>query len=151
MQSASLVSNKQLVSRLAFASLLSLLVALVTPAGAQVAIVCPSDITVSNDPGVCSAVVVFPDPIVSGTNATDVVTAVPPSGSTFPVGTNEVVITVTDAATNLLANCSFTITVEDTEPPVITDATVSKSLLWPPNHKLVRVGVDYQDTDNCDA
>ena len=149
MRSTSLVSNNQPAGRLAWAALLALLVTSVSPAVAQVAITCPPDMTVSNDPGVCSAVVGFPAPIVTGTNASDVVTCTPASGSTFPVGSNEVVCTVTEASTNL-ASCSFTITVEDTEPPVITDVAVSKSLLWPPNHKMVKVAVNYQDTDNCD-
>ncbi len=131
------------------AAVLGLLVTFVSPVVAQVTITCPPDMTVSNDPGVCSAVVEFPAPVVTGTNASDVVTCNPVSGSMFPVGTNEVVCTITEASTNL-ASCSFTITVEDTEPPVIANVWVSKTLLWPPNHKMVKVTVHYTDTDNCD-
>ncbi len=148
MRSPSLGLSKQLVGRLAVAALLALLATSVSPVLAQVTIMCPPDMTVSNDPGVCSAVVVFAAPVVTGTNAGDVVTCAPASGSTFPVGTNEVVCTVTEASTNV-ASCSFTITVEDTEPPVIADVAASKSMLWPPNHKLVKITVNYQDSDNC--
>jgi HYR domain len=143
-------SNNQLASRLAFAAMLALLVTSVTPVFAQLAITCPADITVPNDQGLCSAVVDYPAPIVTGSVGDPVVTCTPASGSAFPVGTNEVICAATDILTNQ-ASCSFTITVEDTEPPVITDVTVSKSMLWPPNHKLVKVAVNYQDSDNCDS
>lgn len=35
-------------------------------------------------------------------------------------------------------------------PLVITDASVDKSSLWPPNHKLVNVTVNYAVANNCD-
>jgi len=47
------------------------------------------------------------------------VVCVPPSGSTFPVGTNLVCCTATDAAGNT-ATCCFTVTVEDREAPQAT-------------------------------
>ena len=150
MRSTFLVSNKQLIGRLAVAALLTLLVASVSTVVAQVVIECPDDITVSNDPGVCSAVVDFPSPAVFGTNGSEVVTATPASGSTFPVGTNEVVWSIVEG-TNDLASCSFNVIVEGTEPLVITNAWVSKTLLWPPNHKMVKVTVFYQDSGNCDS
>src|SRR6266700_1574860 len=34
-------------------------------------------------------------------------------------------------------------------PPTITGASANPSLLWPPNHKLVNVTVNYNVTDNC--
>jgi hypothetical protein len=150
MQATTFFSSKQLVGRLTLAALLALLMTSASPVGAQVAITCPPDMTVSNDAGVCSAVVEFPAPVVTGTNVGDAVTCTPASGSTFPAGTNEVVCTVTND-TGFLASCNFAITVEDTEPPAITDVRVSKSLLWPPNHKLVKVTVRYNDSDNCDS
>ncbi|MCI5094575.1 HYR domain-containing protein, partial [Phaeodactylibacter sp.] len=78
---------------------------------------CPADITVSNDQGECSAVVAF--------EATET-TGIPPStitysqdpGTAFPVGNT----TVTATATNSQGSdqCSFTVTVTDTEDPSIT-------------------------------
>lgn len=35
--------------------------------------------------------------------------------------------------------------------PKITGITVDKPVLWPPNHKLVDVTVNYKVTDNCDS
>jgi hypothetical protein len=105
---------------------------------------------VSNDPGLCSAVVDFPAPVVSGIDTSLVaVTVEPPSGSTFPVGTNEVDAVVSEGGTNL-ASCSFNIIVKDTEPPSITTVGANKSILWPPNHKLANVIMNYQLKDNCD-
>jgi hypothetical protein len=43
---------------------------------------------------------------------------------------------------------SVTITTSD-PPPVISNISVSKSQLWPPNHKMVDVTVSYTLTDNC--
>ena len=97
-------------------------------------ITCPANITRSTNPGQCSATVTYPPPTVSdncpgasiancappvsntpaGTN-----TCTPPSGSTFPRGVTVVQCCATDAAENS-ASCSFTITVNDTQAPVLT-------------------------------
>ena len=81
---------------------------------------CPLDIQASNDAGLCSAVVNYP-----AATATDNCAGTPSlsyshsSGSSFPVGTTTVTVTATDAAGNTSA-CTFTITVNDTEDPVVT-------------------------------
>jgi len=83
-------------------------------------ITCPANITVSNDPGQCGAVVNYPPPTVSdncpGVGAP---TCAPASGSFFQKGTTTVTCNVLDAVGNTAA-CSFTITVNDTQPPTIT-------------------------------
>ena len=83
-------------------------------------ITCPANITVSNDPGQCGAVVNYPPPTVSdncpGVGAT---VCAPASGSFLPRGTTTVTCTVSDAAANH-SSCSFAVTVNDTEPPTIT-------------------------------
>ncbi len=86
-------------------------------------ITCPADITVSNDAGNCSAVVTYTtpvgaddctiEPVVTQTDVTGL-----SSGSTFPVGTTIQTYTVTDTS-GLTATCSFNITVNDKENPVI--------------------------------
>src|SRR5207237_781707 len=75
---------------------------------------CPN-ILVGNDPGQCSAVVNYT------INATDncsvpIVVCAPPAGSLFLKGATTVNCIATDAATNV-ANCSFSVTVEDREAP----------------------------------
>jgi len=110
-------------------------------------ITCPANITRPNDPGQCGAVVSF------SATATDncsgvVVTYDHAPGSFFAVGTTTVHATATDASGNT-SNCSFTVTVNDVEPPVIHDLKTSPHVLWPPNHKLRNVNVNYTATDNC--
>jgi uncharacterized repeat protein (TIGR01451 family) len=47
-------------------------------------------------------------------------------------------------------NNSMTATTTASNPlPTITDASANPSVLWPPNHRLVDVTVDYNVTDNC--
>src|SRR5674536_201063 len=84
---------------------------------------CPSNITKANDAGLCSAVASWTEP-----TATDNCTAsgslvwtkshLP--GAVFPVGITTVTYTATDAAGNISKVCSFTVTVNDTEKPVIS-------------------------------
>jgi len=79
---------------------------------------CPADITVDNDPGVCGAIVSFMadyDDDRPGVTAS----SVPASGSLFPAGTTTVTVTATDAAGNT-AQCTFDVTVNDTEAPALS-------------------------------
>jgi hypothetical protein len=84
-------------------------------------ITCPSNITVNNATGTCGATVNYTTPTFSDNcpGATINRTAGPASGSTFPVGVTTVTHQVTDASGNT-ASCSFTVTVNDTENPVIS-------------------------------
>ena len=73
-----------------------------------------------------------------------------PAGNFFPVGVNNITYTATDASGNA-AQATQTITVNDDTPPVITGASVDKPILWPSNHQMVDVTVNYTATDNCGA
>ena len=95
------------------------------------AITCPANITRSTDPGQCSAVVNYPAPQVSDNCPGVTFSCNPPSGSSFPKGTTPVVCTATDSSGNT-ASCTFTVTVNDTEPPTIVcppDITVGQTTL----------------------
>jgi uncharacterized delta-60 repeat protein len=67
----------------------------------------------------------------------------------FPMGTNDVMLTVTDPLTNS-DSCSTSVAVIDSAPPVIASAIAGPAVLWPPNHKLIEVNVSATVTDNCD-
>jgi uncharacterized repeat protein (TIGR01451 family) len=84
-------------------------------------ITCPANITKNNDPGVCGAVVTYSTPVGQDNcpGATTAQTAGLPSGSTFPVGTTTNTFEVTDSSGNK-TSCSFTVTVNDVENPVIS-------------------------------
>ncbi|MFZ2898274.1 MAG: LamG-like jellyroll fold domain-containing protein, partial [Saprospiraceae bacterium] len=113
------------------------------------AITCPSNISVNNDPGQCCAVVNYTAPIGTDncTGQSTAQTAGQASGFCFPLGVTTNTFVVTDAA-NLTASCSFTVTVTDSEIPVITllgDASL-----------VVCADVAYIDAgatamDNCDG
>ncbi|HLO55376.1 MAG TPA: PKD domain-containing protein, partial [Saprospiraceae bacterium] len=93
---------------------------------------CPGNISLSNTPGICSRVVNYtttaggnPSPTVtyafsgatSGSGSGD------GSGSTFNVGVTTVVVTASNGC-NSDSTCSFTVTISDTEPPVVTSGTI---------------------------
>jgi hypothetical protein len=48
-------------------------------------------------------------------------------------------------------SCTGTVTVVDTTPPSIVEASASPDLLWPPNHKMFLVNLAVSTSDNCDA
>ncbi len=56
----------------------------------------------------------------------------------------------TDGAGNS-AECLQVITVNDDQPPQLTDPTVSQSALWPPNHTMRDITLTYTVSDNCSA
>jgi hypothetical protein len=79
------------------------------------------DIVQQSDANVCSGTVLYENPSASD-NCPNIgaVSCSPASGSTFPVGTTTVTCAVEDASGNT-ATSTFTVTVVDTEPPVIGD------------------------------
>ena len=118
----------------------------------QPSLSCPDYIYTGTSPGVCGAYVYYPDVVKApncggeGVNITQVTGL--PSGSLFPPGltTNTFVLTNSSGQT---AVCSFDVNVYDTEAPVIENANTDVSFLWPPNHKMIPVTVNYDLSDNC--
>ena len=106
---------------------------------------CPKDVSVSNDTGLCGAVVNYKAP--SGADC-GTVTCNHPSGSFFAVGHTMVTCTSSAGPT-----CSFKVTVNDVEAPVIK-TNRQKITLWPPDHKYKTVKVTdlvANASDNCPA
>jgi hypothetical protein len=108
----------------------------------------PSNIALCNDPGQGGAVVRFPFPVATNGAALGIA-CVPPSGSFFPVGTNTVLCAATNEAGLVTNTCSFAITVQDCEPPVIHSIAASPEVLWPPNRRMEEVTVHVEASDNC--
>lgn len=105
---------------------------------------CPADITVSNDPGDCSAVVSWTAPL---STAAMVSTHLP--GASFPVGVTTVTYTSTDDD-GLVSVCSFDVTVNDTEPPVVICVDASLTLDATGNASIVSADLlAGAPTDNC--
>ena len=80
---------------------------------------CPADITLSTLAGVCDVVANFPLPTVTDNCAVDTLTTSITSGAVLSVGVTTVTATATDESGNT-ATCSFTITVEDNEAPIVS-------------------------------
>src|SRR5262249_4413394 len=83
-------------------------------------------------PGQCGANVSYPDPSFTGSCGT--ITCLPASGSFFALGTTTV--TCTSQANT---STSFTVTVNDTEAPMVTPISVATPALWPPNQDRINV------------
>jgi CHRD domain-containing protein/HYR domain-containing protein/type IX secretion system substrate protein len=111
-------------------------------------ITCPANITQANDPGQCGAIVNFTVTATDNCTSSVTVTVQPASGTFFAVGVTTVNARATDGAGNT-ATCSFTVTVNDVEPPVIHNLAVTPPVLWPPNHKMKNITANYTSTDNC--
>ena len=80
-------------------------------------ITCPADVVVSNDPGICSATGVVLGTPTTADNCS--VASVTDNGLvTYPLGVTNVIWTVTDASGNI-SQCTQTVTVNDTEAPVL--------------------------------
>ncbi|HEY9281902.1 MAG TPA: M36 family metallopeptidase [Pyrinomonadaceae bacterium] len=106
------------------------------------------DVVQSNDAGACGAFVHFPTPTITG--SCGVLSYSPPSGSFFPVGLTPVSITGT-LQDNSAVSGSCNVTINDAEQPSIGGGAVSRPSLWPANHKMVDVAVNYTVGDNCTA
>ena len=115
-------------------------------------ITCPADIAVDNDLGVCGAFVTFNAPAVDDncSVASTIQTTGMASGSTFPVGTTTNTFQVTDASGNS-AECSFTVTINDTEPPDAVAKNITVQLDGSGNASIPADGstVNNGSSDNC--
>ncbi len=87
---------------------------------------CPSNITVTTPVGSCTAVVPFTVTATDNCPGTTIV-SVPASGSVFPLGTTTVTSTATDPSGNT-ATCSFTVTVNDGQLPVISSQPANRTI-----------------------
>ena len=109
-------------------------------------VTCPANITVNNDAGKCYAVVTFD---LTATDNCGIASVVPDhaSGSQFPVGTTTVNVTATDVH-GRTDQCSFTVTVNDAENPVVTcpsNIVVGND----PGECFAAVTFNPSATDNC--
>jgi hypothetical protein len=111
-------------------------------------IICPGNITVK-----CASDV--PDADISSVTASDNCSAIiAHDGDIISNQTceNRFTLTRTYTATDPAGNtakCVQVITVNDDVPPQLTGLSVSREVLWPPNHKMQDITVSYTATDNC--
>jgi uncharacterized repeat protein (TIGR01451 family) len=123
---------------------------------------CPANVTKTLAPGQCTIEIPISELSGGGISSIQVtdncytpsgISVAPqnlPSGSIFPGGTSYLDWIATDAWGNTDV-CRQTINVLDIEPPVISNAPPSVVSLWPPNHQMKDVRINYTVTDNCSA
>ena len=81
-------------------------------------VVCPANISVSNDQGECGAIVTFAASATDNCSTPNIVYSQNP-GTFFVVGTTTVLVTATDDCGNS-STCEFDVTVTDDENPIIS-------------------------------
>jgi len=88
-----------------------------------------------------------------GAGESAVINLVATANCSLPDGavvSNGASVSATTPDPNLSNNSSSLVTTNiSNPPPVITGESADKTDLWPPNHKLVDVGISYTVTDNC--
>jgi gliding motility-associated-like protein len=114
-------------------------------------IVCPENILVNNDLGVCAAGVIYDLPTTDDNCEVDtlVMTEGLASGEQFPVGETVVTFEVTDIYGNN-TTCSFSVTVVDNEVPIVL--TCTENITAENDLGLCGATVEFNDpevTDNC--
>ncbi|MBK9630428.1 MAG: HYR domain-containing protein [Saprospiraceae bacterium] len=113
-------------------------------------ITCPSNIVVNADAGQCSAVVTYTAPVGTDNcpSPMTIQTTGLASGAAFPVGITTNTFKVTDASMNM-ATCSFTVTVNDNQNPVITYCPDDVIVSCAADTSIALTGGPAIATDNC--
>jgi hypothetical protein len=92
-------------------------------------------------------------PFFAGVSATDNCDANPVITNDAPpffnLGLTPVTFTATDDSSNS-SSCGTSVTVVDTTPPTIT-VSVTPTVLWPPNHRMVEINATVNVVDVCTA
>jgi hypothetical protein len=113
-------------------------------APANVSVTAGASCVASLDPGTATASDMCGVPAVQGVRSDG-----QPLLAPYPVGTTTITWTATDGGGNS-TSAPQTVTVA-APPPVISGVQATPPVLWPPNHKLVNVTVDYTVTGGCGA
>lgn len=111
---------------------------------------CPFNLALSNDTGDCGAIVNYPAATASDFCGIASVTYSQNSGTFFPVGTTTVTATATDNS-NLKSDCSFSVTVNDTEDPNAVCLNSTVEIQWDGFYTLQESDVydAINSSDNC--
>ncbi|MEO6719634.1 MAG: T9SS type A sorting domain-containing protein [Ferruginibacter sp.] len=117
---------------------------------------CVKDLVIQAGENSCSAKVysIDPSPACSGENtiyykltgATTGNGTCSASGRSFNKGVTTVTYSIGRESN---VSCSFTVTVLDKQLPAIRDLKTNISTLWPPDHKMKDIIVNYSVSDNC--
>ncbi len=78
----------------------------------------------------------------------DAITVTQSPAGPYPLGTTNVLLTVTDPR-GATSQAWGSVTVVDATPPSVSAATATPNSMWPPNHHMFDVAVNYTASDNC--
>lgn len=110
----------------------------------------PGNLTVNSDPGLCTAVVTWIEPVSNDNCGASTIAADIPAGSNFVVGTTQITYTATDSSGNQQIG-QFNVTVTDAEAPVIT--SIPENILVENDLNSCSAAVTWLDPiaiDNCE-
>jgi hypothetical protein len=120
--------------------------------GEKPVLTCPPSKIVAANPGQCTASLPTDLPMATDNCGTPTVAGSRSDGqpltAPYPLGATTITWTATDAAGNQ-ATGTQVVTVKDAQPPTISGFSATPNRLWPPNHQLVAVTVNYTASDNC--
>lgn len=108
---------------------------------------CPANINQSTG-AACNAVVTWTAPTATDNCTLSSLTPTHAPGSTFPIGSTNVVYTATDSYGNT-STCSFNVTVTDNTSPVITGCPANINLFAAANCKAIATWTAPIASDNC--
>jgi hypothetical protein len=112
-------------------------------------ITCPGNIVKSTDPGQCSAVATFTATANDDCDGAVVPICAPPSGASFAKGITTVTCTASDTSGHS-SSCTFTVTVQDTQSPVIVcPANLTVIAARPGDTTVIITYAAPMATDNC--
>ena len=114
---------------------------------------CPSDLTFSLAANACTKTATWIEPTATDNCSAGNLTYFSRShapGAAFAVGITTVIYVFKDVQGNE-SMCSFDITVQDITVPVISNTSVSRAILSPPNRQMVPITIEYDLSDNCGA
>jgi len=103
---------------------------------------CPENIVVKADSGKSGTHVTLP--VTTFDSACGAIRYTPSSGSFFKIGSSSVIVNTASGQ-----RCSFTVTVTDNEPPILSPVSLSSKRIWPANGRMKELGVRYISADNA--
>jgi len=68
----------------------------------------------------------------------------------YPLGATNVLLTVKDPS-GATSQATATVTVVDATGPDVSGVAASPNVLWPPNHQMVPIHIDYNTSDTCSS
>jgi len=114
-------------------------------------IICNDNININSTPGQCgNAAVEFTLSATDGCSPLKQLFSVPASGSAFDIGVTSVTVTAIDQADNI-STCSFTVTVNDAEPPILECPAAQIITTTPGECEAQNVQFSADALDNCEG